>query len=149
MRSVWERSLSQGERVAEGRVRGTKFANIVPLIRPFEPPSPVGRRTRPQISPNNEERALIERPYSEDPSIPQNLLNDLPPSGVLHNERQPEWKSAPTVHPLKPRSSGCRDRIRRTSPLPKRWSLPPSWSGLLRVTAPLSSRSWYGTNDGS
>ena len=32
-RSVWRCTLSQRERVAEGRVRGTIFANIVPLIR--------------------------------------------------------------------------------------------------------------------
>src|SRR5262245_22290340 len=52
LRSVWERSLSQRERVAEGRVRGTVLANIDPLIRPFGPPSPVGRRTRPKINPS-------------------------------------------------------------------------------------------------
>src|SRR5262245_22790335 len=42
--------LPTGEGGAERRVRGTIFANIVPLIRPFGPPSPVGRRTRPQIA---------------------------------------------------------------------------------------------------
>ena len=70
MRSVWERSLSQRERVAEGRVRGTRFANIVPLIRPFGPPTPVGRRTRPQIFPNLDSSA-------PDPAQSKTLLEDF------------------------------------------------------------------------
>ena len=32
--NVFERPLSQRERVAEGRVRGANYANLVPLIRP-------------------------------------------------------------------------------------------------------------------
>src|SRR5262245_44280734 len=50
MRSVWERSLSQRERVAEGRVRGTRFANIVPLIRPFLFVAAFGRSSRATFS---------------------------------------------------------------------------------------------------